>query len=464
MPPMLTLQYPVTRIFPGRVFAPIAVCGAIVTLIFLATINSVLAGYETVTVFNSDFNLTQTLWFNRYIPSLVAKPGTLCDPRLLGLGDTFTTNYSLFQYSIASIDVPNAGDSGLSYNGWILDNCDITSLYVNADAHTFIMDFTAVVSCVADSTQVAQQNNYAITARADWSESLLAGKYGTLLGAQKSTNNRQAGTFTSGLDARGAVLDAVTTLSSADFSQRVLTLDIVNNGSFPSIISFQVGFPWCPASLGPDAPCASQIPPVNITNMFEYTSNQNFSQYFANEPASQLNQPLVTNDTSGIISNLVQGVYAAVRLDLGNPSPNNFLLNTSLTPQAITATFPQTFPSLLNESLLHSVLVGDGYAAAYGVLNGAGTPYNLTGLLPLTAPGPAVLQGVYLCHIQRAKSPASAFIAVLVATLSMFSSGWGIFLGLSAGIVKKHIPSANSCTEHGASHKSYESVTVKDAS
>jgi hypothetical protein len=121
-----------------------------------------LAGYETVTAFDSDFNVTQTHWFDRFTPSLIRKSGTLCDPRLLALGETFNTNYTLFQYSIASIDVPNTGDSGLSYKGWTLDNCDITSLYVNADDHTVNMDLTAIVSCRADGTQVLQGNNYEV--------------------------------------------------------------------------------------------------------------------------------------------------------------------------------------------------------------------------------------------------------------------------------------------------------------
>jgi len=402
--------------------------------------------------------VTETHWFNRYIPPLIPKPGTLCDPRLLGLGDTFTTNYALFQYTMASVDIPNAGISGLSYKGWTLDNCDITSLYVNADAHTFVMDFTAIVSCRADGTQILQGTNYEITARTDWSQSTLSGKYGSLLGAQRALKNRQAGTFSATVDARGTVLDAVTAFSSADFGERVVNLDIAKNGSFPSIISFQADFPWCPASLGRDAPCAHQLPPLNITSQFEYTSPQDLQQYFANQPLSPSNQPLVTNDTSGIISNLVQTAYAAVRLDLGNPSPNNFLLNTSMIPQAILSTFPQTFPNLANESLLYSILVNDGYYALHG-----GASYNTTGLLPLTLPGPAVLQGVYLCRFQRARPLGSAVIGVLVGTLTMFSSGWAVFLVLAASLVKKRVPGANACTEHGTGSDSYEHIPLKDS-
>ncbi|KAJ7880028.1 hypothetical protein B0H14DRAFT_3770093 [Mycena olivaceomarginata] len=122
-PGIPTIDYTVTRNFPRRVFAPTA----IIVLAFLATIN---AGYETVTAFDSDFNVMQTHWFNRFTPSLVSKPGSLCDPRLLALRDTFNTNFTLFQYTITSIDAPSTGDSGLLYKGWALGNCDITLLYV----------------------------------------------------------------------------------------------------------------------------------------------------------------------------------------------------------------------------------------------------------------------------------------------------------------------------------------------
>ncbi|KAJ7880008.1 hypothetical protein B0H14DRAFT_3434745 [Mycena olivaceomarginata] len=453
---MPTLEYPVTRSFPG-LFAPIAILGAIVSLAFLATLNAALAGYETVTAFDSDFNVTQTHWFDRFTPSLVHKSGTLCDPRVLALGETFNTNYTLFQYSIASIDVPNTGDSGLSYKGWTLDNCDITSLYVNADDRTVNMDLTAIVTCRADGTQVLQGNNYEITARTDWSESTLSGKYNSLLGAQKAVKKSQAGTFNATVDARGAALSAVSSLAAVDFATRVLLLDAFTNGSFPSIISFQADFPLVPCI---SRTRCSLVPPLNISSMFLYKSSRDLQQYFASQPVSDSNKPLVTNDTLGIISNIVQSAYAAVRLDLGNPSPNNFLLNTAMISEAITATFPQTFPGLANESLLYSVLVNDGYEAR---VEGSSGITNITGLLPLTLPGPAVLQGLYLCHFQRAKSLGSAFIAVLVGTLSMFYSGWAIFLAFAATVVKKRVPSKNACAEHATATNFYDEPMEKRA-
>ncbi|KAJ7032539.1 hypothetical protein C8F04DRAFT_654418 [Mycena alexandri] len=436
--PLPSLEYPITRTYPGRVFAPAAMGGALVVVVFLTVINVALAGYDTVPGFDSNFNVTQTHWYDRFLPSVaLTKPGTLCDPRLLGLGDTITTNNSLFQYTIASIDVPNAGDSGFSYQGWTLDNCDVTSLYINSDELTF-MDFTALVSCRADAAQIARGNNFEITARADWSESELPGKYGLLLGIQKA---QKAG-FNKTADAPGSVLNAITSVSSADWSRRIGDLVSFTNGSFLSVISLAAAFPWCPASLGPDAPCASKIPPLNVTNMFQYSPVTQQGAIF--DLGERDNTPLIDSDTVGIISNVVQVVYAAVRLDLGNRNPaNNFLLNTSLIPLAIAQAFPRNTSAMPTESFLYSVLVNDSYYSTT-----VNPSWDIPGLLPLALPGPAVLDGVYLCRFQRAKSPGAGFIAVLVATLSMFMAAWGQFLGLAEGVVKRRRPEANMCECH----------------
>ncbi|KAJ6554666.1 hypothetical protein B0H19DRAFT_1072027 [Mycena capillaripes] len=452
---ILSLDYPITRTYPGRFFAPVAFGGALIVLLLLAIINAALAGYETVTGFDSDFNVTQSHWFNRFLPSAaISKPGTLCDPRLLGLGDTITTNYSMFQYTIASVNTANAGDSSFIYQGWILDNCDITSLYVNGDTNTFMMDYTALVTCRADAAQRLQGIDFEITVRADFTESTLSGKYGTLFRDQKAS--KKAGNFNQSIDARAWVRSSILAASASEFATRGLTLQALTNGSFPTIISFRAQFPWCPASLGPDAPCAVQVPPLNVTDMFEYTPGREIQLYSS---SGQYTKPLLTNDTFGIISNAVQAVYAAVRLDLGNPSPNNFLLNTSMISDAITGTFPQThpnrpgYPDLLTKSYLYSILVNDGYLSIITV------DFGIPSLLPLTSPGPAVLDGVYLCRFQRPKPPRSAFIAVLVATLSMFTTGWAIFLVIAEAVVKEHKSGANACEGHTMLSTSFSSST-----
>ncbi|KAJ7864606.1 hypothetical protein B0H14DRAFT_3603051 [Mycena olivaceomarginata] len=398
----LQLEYPITRNFPGRTFSYATFAGAGVVLLFLALVNgpqlysvAVLGGYETVPNFDSNFNVTQSHWFDKLLPRAAKpKPGTLCDPRLFGLGDAVMTNYTMFPYVVSVIDSANAGDAGFAYRGGTLDNCDITSL-------------------LADAAQIEQKNNFEITLRADWSESYL-------LGAQKTLRNFQAGASNRSSDARASVLNTLMGASGHEFADRIFQMLILSNRTTPQLISFEADFPWCPASLGPAAPCGTQSPPLKINGMFEWLGNGSTVQAFSGD--------LLTNDTEGIVSNMVQAVYAAVRLDLGNPAPSNFLLQPALIPSVILSTFPRRTPQKTG-----------------GLTNGT---YDIPGLLPLTVPGPAVLDGVYLCRFTRAKSPGSAFVAVLVGTLSMFGAVWGIWLTLATMWVKRRDAGANACQDH----------------
>ncbi|KAJ7932088.1 hypothetical protein B0H13DRAFT_2651073 [Mycena leptocephala] len=394
----MALDYPLTRPFPGKYFAPAAFLGAFVVLVFLTTINVVLTGYETITVFQSDYNVTQSHWYHQYIPSLMPKPGTLCDSRVFNLGDTFTTNYTLFQYNIASVVSANAGDSGISYKGWTLEDCDMTSLFIHGDANAYTIEYTAIVEC--------RNDDYSFSARTDFSLSSLAGKYNQLLGVKRLRQNQQQG--------------------STDAASRTFTFLQATNGTSPVIVSLQADFPFCPAALGRQAACAVNVPQFNISSSFVSYANLTFHQYFASDPLTDSNQPVITNDTYNVLSNVIQTMYAAVRIDLGNPSPNNFLLNTSVIPATIFSTFPATLPGVDNTS----------------------EEFQYHGAAALTVEGPALMDVVYLCRFQHPLPPAQAFIAVLVATLSMFSSGWAIFLALATKVVKRRNSGANSCSEH----------------
>ncbi|KAJ7096611.1 hypothetical protein B0H15DRAFT_920975 [Mycena belliarum] len=438
----MALDYPITRSFPGKWFSLAAYIGAFIVLVFLTTVNVALTGYDTITVFQSDYNVTQTHWYQHYIPSLVPKAGTLCDSRVFNLGDTFTTNYTLFRYTVSSVVNANAGDSGISYKGRTLEHCDITSLYVHGDVNAFTLDYTAVVTCRSEA--------YEFSARTDFSLSSLAGKYNQLLGVERSLKNREEGVFNKTRDSRGVVLDAVASLSSRDVAARIFTLAQATNGSALSVISLRADFPFCPAALGPVAGCAVRVPQFNISSSFVSYSNLTFQQYFANEPLTDSNQPVITNTTYGVLANVIQTMYASVRVDLGNPSKNNFLLNPAAVPATIAATFP-AIPGVYDTSDEYANLVGTS----------VNPDFNITGLLPLTTTGAAQLDVVYLCRFQQRKAPAQAFIAVLVATLSMFGSGWAAFLVLAAKIVKKRNGGANRCGEH-TTELSHEKVAFID--
>ena len=140
-----------------------------------------LTGYETVTVFESDFNASQTFWFDRFLPFYEPKPGTLCDGHIFNVGDPLTTNYSFFHWNIDSIIVPNAGQSGILYSGVPLTFCDVTTIFVDGSLLSWSIDFTVMSSCV-------DSNLFNVTSLASFSMSLLPGRYSPLLGVQSTSN------------------------------------------------------------------------------------------------------------------------------------------------------------------------------------------------------------------------------------------------------------------------------------
>jgi len=121
-------------------------------------------------VFTEDYNVTNTLWFYKFIPKFGRPPAPICDAHLFKVGDPFTTNYTFFDWSIESIRKPNAGKSGLFYTGNSLASCDVSSIYVNGDLHTWKIDFTVLIACTTDDT-------LRIVAKTFFSISFLSGIY-----------------------------------------------------------------------------------------------------------------------------------------------------------------------------------------------------------------------------------------------------------------------------------------------
>jgi hypothetical protein len=181
----------------------------------------------------------------------------------------------------------------------------------------------------------------------------------------------------------------------------------------PVIISGNGFFSPCPASLGTDAPCANNPPLININGTTIVYSNADHRTFNSSRPISGTNQPLITprDDLYRPTANIAQTILAAVRIDLGNPSRNNFFLNRSVLNTTLFGTFPAN--KLLNLNVSSSIL----YDANVN-----------SGMLPLAVGGPAHIQVLYLCQLQQLKSYGSLVISVLVATLSMFSAGWAFFM------------------------------------
>ncbi|KIM38213.1 hypothetical protein M413DRAFT_447960 [Hebeloma cylindrosporum] len=420
----LTLEYPVTRSFHWRWFAPVAFLGAFVALILLTLVNIPLTGYETVTLFKDDYNVTETHWFYGLMP-FRRHSGPLCDAHLFKLGDSFTTNYTFFEWSIESIIKPNAGKSGLFYTGTPLSSCDVSSIYVNGDLHTWSVDVTAVISCKTDE-------NFQITAKTSFSRGFLPGQYRPLLATVRFDNE---GTK----DFRGVVLETIISMASIDFGVRAFRALTSSNYTTPMIISAQANFESCPMSVGGSAPCALAAPNFTIAYASVVYPNSTILIYDGHLPISSVNPWVMDDIFEQPLYNLLQAVDACIGVELGNPRPNNFILNPSFLNNTITSKFPAT-----------------GWNADADFENYSGLYYawaqpepEFKSYLPVNTSGPANIQALYACQFQKRKSLGPLFVSVLVATLGMFSTGWALFMLIASSLAKRTDPAgANRCDGH----------------
>lgn len=133
--------------------------------------------------------------------------------------------------------------------------------------------------------------------------------------------------------------------------------------------------------------------------------------------------PTAPSNFSSAISNAMQVVLAGARIDIGNILPNNFLVNRDIVGDAIQETLPD--PISGGEAGIWSPLTSPIYRAT---INGIDIG------LPVT------IAATYQCRVQVPKSPGQIFVAVVVATITLFSSGWAVFMMLLAFFVNLKNP------------------------
>jgi len=191
-------------------------------------------------------------------------------------------------------------------------------------------------------------------------------------------------------------------------------------------------------SFGLNASCAINPPQFNIFLAASVFPNSTIHYYDSRIPLDPVWNPWVLdNDSEFTVYNILQTVYAAIRIDLGNPSLNNFILYPAVMNDTIYPTFPITPAN------------GEAFSISslYSTLS---SPFPwLQQNLPVRLSGPATVQVVYPCRFQQLKAPGALIISVLVATLSMFSTGWGVYMSLATTIAKRHNPTANRCCQCG---------------
>ncbi|KAG8983826.1 hypothetical protein FRB94_013033 [Tulasnella sp. JGI-2019a] len=394
------LSYSVTRDFHGRWFTLLVVMGAIFVLGVLVPLNFALTGYETVSVFQSDFNELPDLWFWRIGGKPL--PGSLCEPRILSVGDTVFTNNTLFPWTIETIfEAPPIGIVGIPHNdttipsmrysGHNLDNCDVIFMAVTQTPQPPTGTLNIAVACNDTDLPIMMSTTY--------TEAFVHGQT-----VAPSTQ------YHAGLN---YILSEAVGFGDAEVNI---------NAAWPIDDAMLVDV-FCPNQrLGPIDQSCTAIPAsifdislmvawpngtINFTTVTSSPGNETWLSY----PSSFDLDSYATSTTD-----TMQFLLAATRLDIGNVLPNNFLV----------------YPDTLNETISKDSNIIQELSMHNETFQGLGDVSR-----------PAVIASQYLCHFPQRKSLGSAIISVLVATLSMFGSAWAVFLAVATYYEKRKHPQGN---------------------
>ncbi|KAG8868066.1 hypothetical protein FRB98_003795 [Tulasnella sp. 332] len=167
---------------------------------------------------------------------------------------------------------------------------------------------------------------------------------------------------------------------------------------------------------------------------------------FVNGSLGKSDDPL--GDNSAATVNAMQAVLALALLDVGNIYPNNIIYFDNIT--TLNATIASGFSI---QGAPGSPRVPSTF---YTVLSNPNMyTWNATAV---DIPPPAVISTEYLCRFSQRKSAGQLFVSVLVATLSMFSSGWAAFILVSAYFEKRRYQQRSRITNTGS-----EAVDVYDS-
>ncbi|KAF9527682.1 hypothetical protein CPB83DRAFT_907491 [Crepidotus variabilis] len=417
----LAIEYPITRQIHWRYLTALSYVGALIVVVFLTTLNVALVGYETVNVFQSDFYATQDFWFYHFLPYGKPKPGTLCEPHFLIIGDHFKVRGSDVDWTILSITA-NGSNSGLPYTGSTLSSaCDITRIGVSSNNGDKSTEVFVILECW-DFNGVSMNASASLLSQATTSSDTL----GRLLrDVQPSTGDNNL------------FMRSICNQTLIDFG--LSGLPTIQSYSFTAVFRTP-----CLATATPVA-CGEEVPKLNAS------INMEMGNHFVKQDERPLD-PYIPDghdlDTywpdQRIIWNLFQTIYALARANLANDSPNNFLLHLNalsmvlfknISQTGTTGSFHSELFSFINTTLLGHMVNQFGESL-----------FNVSGeSLRNTSRGK--IEAAYLCKRQHLKSLGNLVISVLVAVLSMFSTIWATYMWILSTLAKRS-RGANTCIAH----------------
>ncbi|KAG8872545.1 hypothetical protein FRB98_009535 [Tulasnella sp. 332] len=383
-----------------------------------------LTGYEIVSTLNQDFNYVPDRWYYKFTPR--PKNGSHCDPYKFTIGDSFFTTQGILTYQLAAMFVsgtqPSVGSS-IPYKGTPLGSCDVSYMSAIVDARLLTSTIVAGIGCTDEPDfPVIFTTSFDAAAYIDGESS----SFGTIL-------NKQLGNLRAFNDLS---LNVSYILDDAGDDLYDLVNDIYTSAptTNPALISIStqsdsLGYPawWCSAN-------SSAINPTCMTA----------APHIALDPSNDMTlldvngKPVPSNgieaNYTAAISNAMQVMLAAVRLDLGNVLPNNILVNRS--SELIDEVITKTFAASGDDSDLYADLASSEIVQPVYLPEGV---------------NPTRIALEYQCRMEQKRSPGEILVSVSVATLTFFKGGWAVFLLVLTFLAKRYAPEdeCTTCSGHG---------------
>ncbi|KDQ54229.1 hypothetical protein JAAARDRAFT_402709 [Jaapia argillacea MUCL 33604] len=414
---MLDPGYAITRPYPWPRFGPIFLVVSCIVLIVLTLLNVAVTGYETVTVARSNKNVTQQMWWTPFIPRSL-RATMACDSHLLNVGDTFTTNNGMFQWSVTGVsnsdyDEPFP-DAGFEYSARPMSFC-APSRESNATSITADVTTAAVTAWLFFICDTGTGLVFEIQGTWKWQTS------------QPATDKQ--------ISPVSSIIYFI-----IEFILKFLAQDLLDAALIPPP-------PGIEAPLRIIATGGSYCPSLQNTDG-EYLFQPNQA-----EALQCAQEPLHVNFSGGVFSSIYDSYKLnATGLDFTNTALRNFL-KASVAAAEIDLGIYRNSSLYFDMEMFNATI--EANPMPYALMNNTGMNISnaqylrMAHYLAIPIDGafqrPSIINVSYLCHELRIKSPLSFISSVFVGTISMFMAFRSFVLLIANILAKRYSEKANHC-------------------
>lgn len=425
---LFTMTYPIARPFPFRYFNWVVAVEFLIGIVFFSLISVVTAGYELVSVYSTNPNVTTSHQILQGLPGfLTSKTKSTCQSVDIAVGNTFSTNNSALRYTLNSVQQGHSTLSSLIYYNSRLEDCVVNDVLISIASEdrtaaqialsAYGLDLISSVTCSLTSNGARTVIN--LTTTYDYVPSTV-----TIYGGLASFTGRNK-----------------TTKASLFWSEEALALYWVDltqaYEAYANGLAGDENSTWAKGALylTPGTDTSNILSDAffgGVQRLIKYVHTQPHL-LFTPEPEN------ITSLASGVsywlpADSISKIFFSTIMTDLGqvNYQPN-ILTNEDLL-QHFTSNF-----SLINSTANNR----DGLLLRPGrTLQDYNSAKATTGPLVVN---PSIISANYLCQIPRLKTTSSLIWSILIADLVFIQALWVITSLVATCLVNRRDKQAHWC-------------------